>query len=248
MRSEMRLIGQIGDLNGGWFRDANGDPRYRVVSGDTMSSIAQRFLGSANRAYELWGLQAWKNDPKHKGDISKLFIGDVLAFPADGVAKAEQLGLLQPKAPYVPAQKDSRGVYQLPEVTIIAYEGEADDWAPTPVMPAAIPMPQIPGLNAPAQAAPVPVAPPAKPASSGSSAPPASSSSSSTMWIVGGVLATIGVIGTVVMMGGEGGGRARYTVKAGKGPNARTLGTFSNYEKALALASAQNGVVVHEGT
>ncbi len=143
----MTGVGAIGDAwVGGWFRNENDAPRYRVQSGDTVNTLASKYLNGSGRARELWSMQSFTNDARHGGDINRLRVGDEMVFPADGVNKAIALGLLEEgpgnydnggsTSDWQPPPQDANGVYQLPETEIVAYAGEADDWPAQAAMPA----------------------------------------------------------------------------------------------------------------
>ena len=100
-RKRIEMIGDIGatSAGSGWYRLADGSPRYRAASGDTVNRLAATYLGSSSRARELWNLQPWRGDSRHANDINRIFVGDVFTFPADGVATAEALGVLAGSSP-----------------------------------------------------------------------------------------------------------------------------------------------------
>ena len=65
-------------LSSGFFRDANGDPMYRVGTRDTLSGIALRHLGRSSRWIQIRVL----NRDRLLG-AANLKIGTVLRLPAD---------------------------------------------------------------------------------------------------------------------------------------------------------------------
>ena len=111
----MKTITLIGDATGGmrmagWTTNAAGESVYVVSSGETLWSIAQKWLGSGSRYMEIWNLQpaSWRNDSRHKGSPNNLFAGDTLIMPAAAKSAATQLGIVKaglglPGAPVLPA-------------------------------------------------------------------------------------------------------------------------------------------------
>ena len=87
-------------MAGGW-TTINGEPRYRVQSGDTLSTISKRYLGSAGRYMEIWNAQpSTRTAGKSPNNI---IAGEALVMPLEAVDNARALGMLAAASSSSPA-------------------------------------------------------------------------------------------------------------------------------------------------
>jgi nucleoid-associated protein YgaU len=62
----------------GYFVDQSGQPCYRVGKGDTLTEIAEQYLGRSSRWVQVYGM-----NKDRIPDVNSLKIGAVLRLPAD---------------------------------------------------------------------------------------------------------------------------------------------------------------------
>lgn len=72
----------------GW---ALGDGRYILQSGNTLWGLARTYLLAGTRYKEIWAVQSPEYKAKNTPD--KIKAGDVIAMPAEAIARAKSMGL-----------------------------------------------------------------------------------------------------------------------------------------------------------
>lgn len=166
----------------GWFRDDNGNARYRIQSGDTLGALARKYLGDGSRFMEIWNLQpaSVRGDSFHQNNPNRIMAGEVFLMPVEAQATAVRLGFLEDAgggggdAPDPPAPPDP------------PFE---------PVSPPAIPVAPLPPMPEPTPPTPI------RPASDVPT-PPASGPSMKA-WLIGGAVLTVGVVAAAYAFGGS---------------------------------------------
>jgi LysM domain len=80
----------------GWTRGADGAALYTIKSGDTLGSLATKYLGSWARYMELFNAQpsAWRTKAPRNNNPDLIFVGEILIMPPDAEAAAIRLNLL----------------------------------------------------------------------------------------------------------------------------------------------------------
>jgi hypothetical protein len=88
----LRLIGALDSGVAGWYISPNGYDLYRTGAGDSLVVLANRYLGSASRAGEIWALQSsgWRS--ARNDDINNVERGAELIMPQEAIDKATALG------------------------------------------------------------------------------------------------------------------------------------------------------------
>jgi hypothetical protein len=90
-QKHIRLIGALSSpIIGGWYLSKRGFNLYQLDAGDTLQSLASRYLGDANRWPEIWAMQTPQYQESH--DPNNLAVGEQLYMPQAAIDAAKAAG------------------------------------------------------------------------------------------------------------------------------------------------------------
>lgn len=76
-----------------WIVRSDGSIRYMLQNGDTLSGLAQTYLGAYTRWKEIWAENPELSAQGRSAD--QLFVGETLKMPPDAIANARKRGFLR---------------------------------------------------------------------------------------------------------------------------------------------------------